>query len=347
MGTRKTGKDVKIEAEIGSDFYPWNVLSTVSSPAADIGKKFVTSATFISDDEDRQAEVRLDGVVSGFTITAGSGNNEVDVSSGTGYLLGSTVTVTGTTISDLERPTGAATYVKVTALSVDTNGTINKTVGTEGNTSSTRGAAGGPPFIPENEFLIGYVTMTYYGGSVSGAAAVTAGEINSDTKEYANIPSFSILHHDGSGNDAQNVGCIQFASVLPLIHGAGSGTARRNVYAQYYDAIFEEVPDTYDFNFTEDVSVIESRAYRDPASKKALGTPSWSSSGSAYFNAVNDVLSLLKNKKRWYKHYPDADETPYYAGLAIWTVSRNFPVEDTLNAAVTVNGDGELYAKLS
>ena len=113
--------------------------------------------------------------------------NSVDVGAGKWLKGGVEVTVSGTTITDIQRPTASQTPTKLsqtrhreipddlsnnrnsnvlrTALSVDENGTINKTVGTEGGSSSTRGAAGGPPYIPVDEFLIGYVTTTtYYGG---------------------------------------------------------------------------------------------------------------------------------------------------------------------------------------
>jgi hypothetical protein len=346
MGTRKTGKNVRIELEIGSVFYPWNALATVVSPAADVRKKYAALATFISGDKNRKPMVRLDGQVNGFTITPGKTYNEVDVSAGTGYLLGVELGVAATTVTDLERPIANATNVLWTALSVDSNGTINKTVGTEGTSTATRGAAGGPPFIPENEFLIGYVTMTYYGGSASGAKVVSASEINSDTKEYAAIPSYTVLYHDGGGTDPQNVGVVQFASQLPMIHGAGVGTATRNVFAQYHDAIFEELSDSYDFNITEDISVTESIAYRDAASQKDTNIPSWSVAGNVYSGDINDVLSIVKNKIRWMKHFPDADETPYRVGRGIWKRSTNFPVGETINSSVTIDGTGELYSKL-
>jgi hypothetical protein len=352
MGKRVTGKlRTKVELEVGASLYAMSALSTVTSPASDIRKKYLTSATYISDDVDRQATVRLDGQISGFTITPGSGYNEVDVSTGSGYLKGVEITVNATTITDIQRPTLSATNVLWTALSVDTNGTINKTVGTEGGSSSTRGAAGGPPYIPIDEFLIGYVTATYYTGSSSGAKAIVVAEINSGTKEYASIPNSKVVYHDGSGTDSQDVGVILFASQLDEIHSDDGGTnvSTRNVYAQYHDVLWEEAPDAYDFNLATPVATVVSQSYDDDAEQKSVGVESWSASGNGYTDhSPNDFWNLLNAKKRWYREFPDKNKTGFYAGLAVVSVtSRNFPVNEVYNAAITIDGSGKLYPKLS
>lgn len=344
---RKTGKDAIIEVEVGTTYYPMEELTSVTSPAADVNKKFLTSAEFISPQEDLEPVVRIDGVVTGLTLTAGDGYNEVDYSAGTVYINGSLISVTAGTVSDIPRPLVSGN-VRVTALTVDSNGDVNKTSGAEGTSSSTRGAAGAPPFLPVNEVLIGYVTATYYGGSASGASLIAASEINDETRERSTIPSYEVVYHDGSGDDAQNVGVIELATVLPTIHAAsktGPGTDVRAVYASYYAATFEQISGAYDWSFDEDIATIASKAYGDSAEEKALSTPSWSGSGSAYYDKVKDILNLVKNSKRWVKYYPDRDETPYWTGRAIIKVSRNMPVEDNLTATVTIDGSGELYAK--
>ncbi len=346
---RKTGKNTKIEVEVGTTFYSMAALSTVASPSGDVGKIFTTAATFISDQESLQPDVRPDGVISGFTLSAGSGYNEVDYSSGKAYIKGIEVEVAAGTISDLLRPLVSG-QVRVTALTVDSDGNINETAGTEGVTSTTRGAAGAPPFLPVDEALIGYVTMTYYAGSASGAKVVATSEINDETKERTIIPSYAVLYHDGDRANQTDAGAIEFAAVIPLIHAAtaaGPGTARRNVYASYYDATFEEMNDVKDFSFSESIASIKSKAYGEKGEQSSLGTETWSGSGSAYWTKVEDILNLIKNTKRWVKYYPDEDETNYWTGRAIIKVSRNLPTEDNLNASLTLDGSGTLYAKSS
>ena len=342
---RKTGANASVQIELGSVSYPMAALTSVSSPASDVNKKFLTSALFISDLAALQPEVRVDGVISGFGLTPGSGYNEVDVAAGTCYIKGQLVSVSATTISNITRPTTIG-EVLVTALTVDATGTITATPNTEGETSTTRGAAGGPPFLPVDEVLIGYITATYYDGSASGEKVLTTGEIDTYSKEYAAIPSAKVLNHD----EEQGYGCVELANVLPQIHAAtaaGPGTAVRNVYASYYEPEFEEVPDAMDFSYTEDVSTYTSKAYKDASEEKAIGTPSWSASFNAYWTTVEDILNLVKNSKRWVKHFPDDDLAPYWCGIAIVKVSRDTPVEDNMSASITLDGSGKLYAKSS
>jgi hypothetical protein len=346
---RKTGKDAIIEVEVGTTSYPMEELTSVTSPAADINKKFLTQAEFISPQENLEPIVRLDGVVSGLTLTPGSGYNEVDYSTGTVYINGSLISVTAGTVTDIPRPLVSG-QVRVTALTVDSNGDVNKTSAVEGSTSSVRGANGAPPFLPVNEVLIGYITASYYGGSGSGASVIAAGEVNDETRERSTIPSYEVGYHDGSGDNAENVGVITLATMLPTIHAAnkaGPGTDVRALYASYYGADFEQISGAYDWSFDEDIATIASKAYGDAAEEKALSTPSWSGSGTVYYDKVNDLLTLVKNTKRWVKYFPDRDETPYWCGRAIIKVSRNMPVEDNLTATITVEGSGELYAKES
>jgi len=348
---RKTGKDTKIEVEVGTVFYPFNELTTVSSPVADVGKKFATSATYISDQEDLQPQVRLDGVITGFVITPGSSNNQVQVSAGELYLAGVSISVTAVDVDDIIRPLVSG-QVRVTALTVDSSGNINKTRGTEGSTSATRGAAGGPPFLPINEILIGYITASYYQGSASGATTITTAEINSESKERSFIPSAKIIYHDGDSNNyaGENVGVVELGTVLPLIHAAvvaGPGTNRRRVYAQYHDAEFEEIPDSKDYSFNDDIGTVKSKAYQDLAEETSLTTPMWSGAGSNYWEDIDDLLELIKNTKRWVKFYPDKDETAHKSGRAVIKVSKTMPLEDTMSASITLEGSGQLYKKAS
>jgi hypothetical protein len=343
---RKTGANASVLIELGSIAYPMAALTSVSSPASDVNKKFETQAEYISDLSELQADVRVDGVLSGFSLAPGASFNEVDVAAGKLYLKGQLVEVSATTVTGLTRPTTQG-QVLVTALTVDDTGTINKTAGTEGATSTSRGAAGGPPFLPIDEVLIGYVTATYYDGSASGEKVLTAGEIDSYTKERAAIPSAKVLHHDGD-DGGTNKGCVVLANALPEIHAAtaaGPGTDVRNVYASYYEPEFEEVPDAKDFSFDEDIATYKSKAYKDASEETSIGTPSWSGTFSAYFSSVEDVLNLVKNSKRWIKHFPDSDLTDHWSGRCVIKVGRESPVEDNLMATVTLEGSGKLYPK--
>jgi len=344
---RKTGKDGKVEIEVGTTFYPMAALTSVSSPAADVRKKYkFTGAQYASDQESLQPDIRLDGVISGFEITAGTANNSVDVAAGKVYIKGVEVSVSAVTKTGLMRPLVAG-QVLVNALTVDENGTINITQGLAGTAGGARGAAGGNPYLPINEVLLGYINMTYYDGSASGEDTVLASEIDSESKERTIIPSYKIHYH----NETENIGLVEFASVLPLIHGTPSDVpavpTARNVYGSYYAVSFEELAESKDFGFTDDIATIDSKAYGDTYAEKALSTPNWSMSGSAFWTKVQDIMNLVKNSKRWVKLYPDKDETAHWVGRGIIKVNRDVPVDGNLEAAITIEGSGELYDKAS
>ncbi len=342
---RKTGENVKIEIEVGNTFYAMQELTSVASPASMVNKKFDTGASFLSDQKSLQPNIRLDGVVSGFAINPGSGYNEVDVAAGKIYSGGALVSVIADTVQDLLRPTTTGQVV-VNAITVNSSGTISVTSGIEGASNSTRGSAGAPPFLPVDEILLGYITLSYVSGSASDPQVVEASEIDSESKERTILPSVSVHYYDGSGDNPTYGGAIEFASVLPDIHAAtaaGPGTACRKVYAAFYEPVFEQIPDAKDFSFDEDVGTIASKAYQDPAEEMNTSTPSWSGSGTVYFSRVDDIIQEIKNTKRWVKYYPDADETEYWAGRAIIKVSRTMPLEDNLSASLTLDGSGELY----
>jgi hypothetical protein len=346
---RKSGENAKVEIEVGTVFYPMAELTSVSTPAADVNKKFDLGVSFISDQKSLQPVVRLDGVISGFAITPGANYNEVDVAAGKCYFSGVQVDVTADTISSLTRPTVQGN-VKVIAITVDSSGTISATEGTEGTAGGARGAAGGAPFLPVDEILLGYVNMTYYDGSASGDDTVETDEIDSESKERTILPSYKVFYYDGSGSNPTYGAAIEFASALPDIHAAtaaGPGTDCRAVFGSFYEPVFEQLPDAKDFDFDETIGTITSKAYQDSAEEKSTTTPSWSSSGSAYFSTVSDLMSQIKNSKRWVKIYPDADETPHWAGRAIVKVSRTIPTEDNMMASLTLEGSGELYPMTS
>ncbi len=346
---RKTGQNAKVEVEVGTVFYAMSALSTVASPAADIRKKFTTGATYLSDQEALQPVVRLDGVISGFVITPGTAVNSIDYSAGELYIQGTLVSVNAGTITGLVRPIVNG-QVHITALTVDIDGNVNVDLGAAGAAGGARGAAGGVPFLPVDEALIGYLNMIYYDGSASGGVVVTAAEIDSETKERTILPSYEVLYHDGGGSNPTNVGAINFASQLPLIHAAaaaGPGTGSRNVYASYYDATFEELPESMDFSFTDDIATIKSKAYGDKYEESSLSTATWSMTGTTYWSKVKDLIDLIKSTKRWVKLFPDADETPFWVGRGVFKANRNVPLDGNLDAAVTIEGSGELFSKSS
>lgn len=335
---RKLGKDGKVEVELGLTTYGMSALSSVSSPSADVNKKFLSSAERFTALDDYEPIVRLDGIISGCELSIlSSSNNAVEISAGSYYLQGSKVTIVATTAESLARPTVNG-QVLTTAISMDSNGLITKTPGTEGTTSITRGAAGGPPFIPVDEILLGYATLGYKATSVG--AVVESTEIDNASKERSSIPGYKVIYHD----EDNSVGIIEFDVALDSIH---TGSVTRNVYSQYWGpAAYVSIGDAKDITLDEPPTVQTSQAYGDDYARSAIGTKTWTGGFDFYFSNVKDsIIDLIKNSKRWLKFYPDKDNTEHLTGRAIIGASHSIPVDDTMNGSVTLTGDGELISK--
>ena len=334
---RKTGINAKVEVEMGLTTYSMAEISSVTSPSADVNKKFLVVAERFTALEDYEPIVRLDGVISGCEMAPYSTNNSVEISSGSYYLKGVKVSLSATTGESLARPTQSG-YVLVTAISVDADGAVTKTAGTEGVTSTTRGAAGGPPFIPVDEVLLGYVTLSYKASSVG--AVVEDTEIDNASKERASIPGYSIIYHD----EDNLKGVVDFSSALDTIH---TGSTTRNVYSQYWaPADFVKIDDAKDCSWDEAIDVKTSLAYGDGTSRAATGTKSWTASFDFYFDKVKgDIIDIIKGSKRWFKFYPDENNTDHMTGRAIIAINRNNPVDDTISGSATLTGDGDILSK--
>lgn len=335
---RKLGKNAKVEVELGLTTYSMSALTSVTSPSADVNKKFLSSAERFSALEAYEPIVRLDGIISGCELSSlTTSNNAVEISSGSYYLQGSKVTISANTAESLARPTVSGNVI-VTAVSVDSSGNITKTAGSEGTTSTTRGGAGGPPYVPVDEVLLGYITLGYK--STSAGAVVASNEIDNASKERTSIPSYKVIYHDSDNL----YGIIEFDAALDTIHASD---VTRNVYAQYWaPADFVSVGDAKDISIDESPTVQSSQAYGDDYARSAIGTLAWSGSFDFYFDKVDDsIIDLIKNSKRWLKFYPDGDNTEHLTGRAIIAASHSMPVDDTMNGSVTLTGDGSLLSK--
>jgi hypothetical protein len=340
---RGTGRKGKIETELGVVTYTKDALSSVTTPASKVNKKFVSSAERFSGLEDYEPVVYLDGVISGCNVTPGTAADSFDVSAGTYQIKGNSYTLAASTgETGLTRPTVDGNIV-VNAISLDTSGNINVTAGTEGTTSTTRGAAGGPPYIPVDQVLIGYITLGYT--SATAGAVITSSEIDDSNKEYSYLPGYKVIYHDDGG---ENKGCIEFDTALGAIH---TGDTTRNVYVTYYAPdSYVELSDSKDYTLTGDQATVKSQAYDDTTEQTHTTIKSWSGSFDYYDTKVKSTMisELDTNRRRWFKFYPDRDSNEHFTGIAvISSIGSGAPVGDMTGGTISLEGDGELYRKSS
>ena len=140
-------------------------------------------------------DVKPNGLATGGAITiAASGSNDViDIAALTCYLAGVSTNVSASADESISRPS-VSNYQKY-SITITALGAIAVVDGTEGSSfSSTRGAAGGPPWIDNDAIEIGQVWL-----DSQTPAPITADEIKQipgDSLERYDYPTWQVDHSD-------------------------------------------------------------------------------------------------------------------------------------------------------
>lgn len=315
-----SAQDAKLEYEAGQTV-------TAMSEITDSGdhKKFTTSAEQFSGVQGYTASVKPNGLITGGVVTpAVSGTNDlVDTAALTCYLAGVKTTVGATTDKTITRGATTNTHI-INSITVTSAGAIAVVAGTATTAfSETRGAAGGPPFIPVGSIEIAQVRLT----SVT-AAAITAAEITQVvgySQERWDYPIFEENNFDGT---------VNFISALPLIH---TGSLPKKVFASYAEPIFAEISNVTDFVAPEQSYSSSST----PIYGGIVGNSSQSltqGSFTAYLkNAVSDAIIGLKGKNLFFRFYPDKYQADYIICQGILGVTRTMPAADNITAKCTIS----------
>lgn len=271
------------------------------------------------------------GLATGGVISVGSGDNNVQTSALTCYMPGATgassttglLSVNADTSVAITRGVSSDTHC-ITSITVDTNGAIVSVAGTDGTAfSETRGAAGGPPLIPDGSIEIGQVRTT----SVD-AAPITSDEIYQVVGTHQERYDYPVW----SENPIE--GTITFSAALPAIH---TGLIAKRVYARVATPIFAEISRARDWVPAETSNSVASEQYYD----STVGSFS-SSLGQASFtvslnDGVTDALLAKKGSNLLFKFSPDKNKAPYQITQGVLGVSRTFGVGANPAASVTVS----------
>jgi hypothetical protein len=316
-----TAENAKLQYEAGQSV-------TAMSALTDSGdhKTFTSSAAQWSKKSGYEPDVKPDGLATGGVISAGSGNDEVDVSALTCYLAGVKTTVSASAGETITRP--ATAVAKINSITINSSGTIAVVVGTDGSNttfSETRGAAGGPPEIPAGSIEIGQVRVTS-----DTSAVISASEI-------FQVVGLHVERYDYPVWETETAeGQITFADALPTIHASG---AVKGVNAEYAEPIFSDVQLASDF--------VPPETTHSVSSTQVYGSTIGSSSASlnqGTFTAriedgISDALTKLKNENLWFKFFPDRYKSPYMLVQGKLGVSRSYPAGDSMQAACTISAE--------
>lgn len=273
--------------------------------------------------------VTPNGIVTGGIVVpaAAGGNNNVDISAISCYLAGTLTAVGAATNQAITR--GATNVAKISSITVTSAGAIAVVAGTDSAStafSETRGAAGGPPFIPVGSIEIAQVRL-----ASNVAAPIAAGEIFAIVgihQERYDFPGWQVLGLDGK---------IQFDSSLPLIH---TGSVAKQVYAKVYTPIFTQVPRALDFQPAETSATTVSTDFYGGV----IGGAGAASLSQAQFTALlndghTDSLLGQKNNNIIIRFKQDRNKAPYSLTQGILNVTRTYPKADQVQATCTLSAE--------
>lgn len=272
--------------------------------------------------------VRPNGILTGGTVSvAASGSDDVvDIAALTCNLNGVETSVNASADFAITRP--ATAVAKVCSITVNSSGVLTEVAGTDGGSttfSETRGAAGGPPYIPVDSIEIAQVRMTS-----DTSAAIASSEIKATVglhRELANNPQYTISYKTGR---------VTFSGALPAIHTGDEG---KGVYASYAGPIFASFVDVTDFQPPEETHQVNSTQVYG----RTIGSSSTSLGQGSFVayveNGVTDTIVQLKNENLWFKFFPDQYASPYILVQGKMGISRSFPPGDNIRVDATLSAD--------
>lgn len=334
-----TAENAKIQYESGQDLVPFAALTDQGDH-----QDFRSADPLWSNRSGYEPDVKPNGLATGGAVSvAVSGSNDVvDVAALSCYLAGAAVAVGADADVALTRPTGgspANTHNK-SSITVNAAGAIAVVKGEDGTSfSTTRGAAGGPPYIPLDSIEIAQVWL-----SSAPPAAIVASEIKQVIGAHCeryDYPTWEERRMNVENGVIGNAG-VQFASPLPLIHSASSPVsgAAKAVYAQYYEPSFTDISKSDAFVPPETSNAVTSKQIYSATiggSTSSLGQGSFT----AYLtDGISDGILALKNQNLFFRFFQNRlSSLPYLLMQGKLGIARTFPAGDQISAACTISAE--------
>jgi hypothetical protein len=329
-----TAENAKVQYESGQDLVTFVALTDQGDQL-----DFRSADNLWSNRSGYEPDVKPNGLATGGVVSvAASGSSDVvDVAALTCYLAGTLTTVTAEADLSIPRPT--ASHVKY-SITVTSAGEISAVKGVENTSfSTTRGAAGGPPYILTDSIEIAQVWL-----SAAESADITATEIKQTIGTHCERYDYPTWEENRFNVENGVIGYagITFASALPKSHSATSPVlaVAKAVYAQYYEPAFTDVSKASDFVPPETTHSMSSKQIY----QRTLGAASSSlnqGSFTAYLeDGISDGLLYYKDDYLFFKFYQNADNsTPYLLMQGKLGISRTFPAGDQITASCTISAE--------
>jgi hypothetical protein len=329
--------DPRLDYEAGQTAVAYTALSDAGD-----NKTFNSAAELWSNRAGYTPSVRPNGVLTGLAVSvAASGtNNMVDVAGGTVWLAGVETTITAATDVAITRAITPDTH-NINSITITAAGAVAVVAGTDGTAfSTTRGDAGGPPYIDNDAIEIAQVKTTS-----NTAGAVTASEIvqvPGSSREMALFPVWEEKRIRVT-NGVQGYAGVDFASELQAIHSedAGSTVATKLVYASYYTPTFAQIPKASDFVRPANSYSVSSTEYYGGA----MGSRSTSigqGSFTGYTSTMNEGFMQFEGEELWFKFRNDRLlTTPCIYAQGVLGIAETFPADGTIEISATISAQNQ------
>ncbi len=316
----KFAEDAKLQIEHGSVFHAFE-------KGVDSGdqKKFTFTGVvkLFSMLKGQAPVVRPEGVRTGLKVkpAIAGGNDTVDAEAGTAFVGGKDLSISAATDIAITRTPAGDTF-QINSIVVDNAGVITAVVGLEGAAFVlTRGAAGGPPFIPVDSIELAQVKTTS-----DTSAPILATEIDLNVKERYDIPSFNLLPEEAA---------VVMLSALDKSHTA---SVTKGIWVEWYEPVWNDIPEVTNWKPVDFTAESQKNTTYDGVTtfvRKGIGDGSFEVN---LKGEAGEIMTQVINGMRWLRFFPDKFKTDHHIVLGFLTYDRDNPPDDFIKASVTVTG---------
>ena len=270
------------------------------------------------------------GIDTGGAIIPESGgtDDQVDVGAAVVRMAGAAgadqdgkVQVAGATLT-VARPS-TQDYL-ITSITVDNTGTLAMVLGTEGAAfDTTRGAAGGPPYIPVDSIEIGQVR--YMSQTSAPVAAGEISQVDGLSAERWNFPIFTPNYREGS---------ITFGADLAAIH---TGDVPKLVYVRGATPIFVEKTRSRNWAAAEETHSVSSEPYYDGPVVAISASVNQASFETVFEDGHTDALLGLVGQILWFRFKQDKYASAGQLVNGVVAVDRDYTHGQDPTGTVTIS----------
>ncbi len=319
-----TGENAQLKVEVAQEL----VASEIMTDSGD-HTTFTASDSPWSRASGFTPTVLPNGIKTGGVMIGTAVNNQVAISAITCNLAGVATTVAGGNL--LATRTAAGTTFQITSMTINSSAALAAVAGTEGAAFvETRGAAGGPPYIPVGSIEIGQVRLTSNTDAVVAATEIK--QVPGTHKELASYPLWSVDYLNGK---------ITFVAALPLIHTAD---VVKRTYAQFYTPVLVAIPDASDFKFPEETFSLTSVQTYDGTIASSAKSLNQGTFKAKLQDGLTDIVVEQSSKNLWFQFFPDKNNAASGFCQGILGISRTFPAGGLLDCDCTISAEKKSVA---